>query len=112
MVDKEQYFTWLNRYSDTDEADKFSRWARICYVGKDLDVDLRQIGWVSRLHSEIHGHHSDKYQVRGMFPISASDESTYRELFNTFEEAKKALEDKFIEFKKIIIQLELNENAK
>lgn len=108
----EEYFTWVSRYSDTEKSDKFSRWARICYIGKDLDVDLRQIGWISRLHSEIHGHHSDKYQVRGMFPVSANDESTYRAVFDTFEDAKKALEEKFNEFRSIVKSLELKESEK
>lgn len=104
---EKQYFTWINRYSDTDKSDKFSRWARICYIGKE--VNFRQIGWVSRLHTEIHGHHTDKYQVKGMFPVSASDESTYREVFDTFEQAKEALEKKFNEFRSIIIDLDCQE---
>ncbi len=95
-------FVWLTRYSDTDENDKFGRWARICYYNGFM------ICWVSGYIVEDGKILMDRAQgtpnsflASLNFPTSQNQSSATGK-FDTFEEAKKFTQEMFLDFKKLI----------
>ena len=84
---------WRIRYSDTDEPDKFGRWARLATINGVA------IAWVNRFESDgVVG-----YDVNCYFPtIKNQDMPNAHFVEGAFEEAKKRVEDEWLTFLKLI----------
>lgn len=94
-------FVWLTRYSDTDENDKFGRWARIGYYNGFM------ICWVTGFIVKDGVVSEKEHGVPNLFfpnlnfPTSQNQSSATGK-FDTFEEAKKFTQEMFLDFKKLI----------
>jgi len=80
---------WTDRYSSTMENDHMGRWARIAYIGGgDLvgdKVSSFELAWISKLlHDDVL-----------MFCINYRFPNQGKSLFDTLEEAKVEVEDRF-----------------
>ena len=92
---------WGIRYSDTDEPDRFGRWARIMYLNSV------PFAWVNRLDSII-GQAAEpvvRFSATLYFPTLMNDSARDHKLCLTFEEAKDLCETEFEKFVKLIKQL-------
>lgn len=78
------------RYSTTDEYDKLGRWARLV-VFRDI-----RIGWINK-HLTKEG--KDIFFVNCYFPTRNTDTATEHEKFETLEESKKWIEEKWEGFR-------------
>lgn len=99
----EKGFVWHTRYSQTNETDNIGRWSRICHFNGI------QIAWINGfvkqdempiLDSKRTGT-CNSFHVSPFFPTSSQGIVGY-EKFDTFEDAKKYVEEMFNDFKKII----------
>lgn len=81
-------FKWKNRYSDTDEPDKYGRWARQCRCNGYMIANIQR--------------NSDTYFISFFFPINKkSDTINYVRIGiqNTnLDNIKQFVERKFAEF--------------
>lgn len=78
-----------NRYSCTDEADKFGRWARTATYN-----DIR-IAWISRINNDG----KMWYLVTLHFPTLNNDTANEHPNFKTLEEAKAFISERLTWFK-------------
>lgn len=85
---------WKNRYSSTEEPDKYGRWARICYYNG------LTIAWINRVES----YGDVQYSISTYFPINSNDNPCYLVIFDTFEEAQTKVTELWEEFVKHIIE--------
>jgi hypothetical protein len=100
---KEKGFVWSTRYSDNEETDEMGRWSRICYFN---GIQIAWInGFVKQDETPILDHRRigivNSFHVSPYFPTSSQGIVGY-EKFDTFEDAKKYVEELFNDFKKII----------
>ena len=84
---------WDSRYSETMDDDKQGRWARIAYAG-DFKKGFHkgkpctfELAWVKKVVMENDG--DVKFSIKYNFP------STGKMCFDTLEEAKKEVENRF-----------------
>lgn len=105
-LDARKGFRWLCRYSDTNTTDKMGRWARICYYNGF------QIAWITGLNiekvkkqdfrNERRETEVNMYSVFLYFPTSSNDGGGNGKTFKSLDEAKKYVEQIFLEFKQLI----------
>ena len=88
----ENNIRWVARYSQTELPDKQGRWARICYFKG------RTIAWITRVqHNEI-----VVFIPQSYFPVNGNDmPQLCATHFDTFNEAKEAVEYYWEQFLKI-----------
>ena len=87
---------WGIRYSDTDEPDRFGRWARIMYLNSV------PFAWVNRLDGIIDSESSIRFSATLYFPTLMNDSARDHRLCLTYEEAKDFCETEFEKFVKVI----------
>lgn len=94
----EHKFSWVSRYSGTEDFDKHGRWARLCYF------DNKLIAWVNK-----HKYDDGKcaYRVVDYFPTTANDMPHFIsiEKEKSFETIQKETEERFIKFFKEIKEM-------
>jgi hypothetical protein len=101
---KAQEIKWYSKYSETNEVDKFGRWAR---VAKDRDQVL--IAWVNRVEFEDRDgdieEGTESYPLRVFFSTTlyfptVPNNNSPNEIgkFDTAEEAKEWVAGKWTEF--------------
>lgn len=93
---------WINRYSDTDDFDRFDRWARLAFAGEVL------ICWINKIKiEEKGGHHKIVFSVHLHLPVNRwSDNPHPHYTAYSFEEAKEWTEKRWEEFKEWMKQFE------
>lgn len=100
LLRKDKGFKLLNRYSDTNETDKFGRWGRTFYYNG------LYIAWV---HGYVHGEKLDNrrtgivdfFSVSLGFPVTSEQHGGY-EKFKTFEDCEKYIKEMFLSFKDLL----------
>ncbi len=84
--------TYESRYSETDEPDKFGRWARVARV------NWVKIAWVNRMDKNT-------FTIQFFFPVDETDFPTGgTHKAHTFNQCKTIINDRWNEFLKKIKQ--------
>lgn len=102
LLTGEKGFSWHARYSEDDNTDKFGRWSRICYYNG------LYLAWVNGfVKGEDEKLGNGKAGIVDFFTVSlgfsvSSQQHSGSEKFGSFDEAKKYVEEMFLDFKKII----------
>lgn len=98
----EKGFAWHIRYSETDQTDKFARWARVAYFNGFCIGWINGFvkGWHDKLDNERIGK-VDFFTTSLYFPINSGQASASGK-FYSFEEAKKYTEEMFLDFRELI----------
>lgn len=101
----EKGFSWHPRYSFDENSDECGRWARVCYYNglyigwingfvvdenKKIDFENRLIGKCNIFSASLD------------FPTTSNQGGVGGKSFDSVEDAKKYVEEMFIDFKKII----------
>ena len=76
---------YFNRYSNTDLPDDMGRWARIA-IFKNI-----RIAWISRLENKG----KVIFSVSCHFPTMQNDTANEHKVFETFEEAKEFVNERW-----------------
>ena len=76
---------YFNRYSNTDLPDNMGRWARIA-IFKNI-----RIAWISRLENKG----KVIFSVSCHFPTMQNDTANEHKVFETFEEAKEFVNERW-----------------
>jgi hypothetical protein len=82
---------WTNRYSDTMEADKRGRWARVAYAGNfnQPQIDGKKTIWEIAWIEKISNHWNQSFRVIYRYPCTSEI------LFASLDDAKAEVERSF-----------------